>query len=58
MILAQEIQDLLGLGGLGEGSVAAQVAEYDDDLAAMALQDLFVALLDNHFGKLWSKESL
>jgi hypothetical protein len=27
MILAQEIEDLLGLGSLGEGGVAAQVAE-------------------------------
>src|SRR5690242_13244083 len=30
------IQHLLGLGRLGEGGVAAQIAEHDDDLASMA----------------------
>src|SRR6516162_8159481 len=35
MILAQEVEYLLGLGSLREGGVAAQVAEHDDDLAAM-----------------------
>jgi hypothetical protein len=44
MIFAQEIEDFLGLGGLGEGGVAAQVTKYDDDLAAMTFEDLLVAL--------------
>src|SRR3954464_9061943 len=42
VVLAQKIEDFLGLGGLGEGGVAAQVAEHDDDLAAMAFKDFLV----------------
>jgi len=42
MIFAQELEDLLGLGGLGKGGVAAQVTEHDDDLAAMAFEDFLV----------------
>ena len=45
MIFAQEVEHLLGLGCLREGVVAAQIAEHDDDLAAMAFKDLLVALL-------------
>src|SRR5262249_41240888 len=30
VIFAQEIQHLLGLGGLGEGGVAAKITEHDD----------------------------
>jgi len=44
VVFAQEIEDFLGLRGLGKGGVAAQIAEYDDDLAAMAFEDLFVPL--------------
>jgi len=32
MVLAQEIEDLFGLGGLGESGVATQIAKYDDDV--------------------------
>jgi hypothetical protein len=44
VILAQEIQHLLGLGGLGEGGIAAQIAEHDDDLSAVAFEDLLISL--------------
>jgi hypothetical protein len=47
VIFAQEIEHLLGLGGLGKGRVAAQVAEHDDDLAAMAFENFLVALRDD-----------
>ena len=58
VILAQEIQNFLGLGGLGERGVATKIAEYDNDFTAMTLQNFFVALGDNHFGKLWREKSL
>ena len=45
VVLVQEVEHLLGLGRLHEGGVAAQIAEHDDDLAAMAFKDLLVALL-------------
>ena len=44
MVLTQKIEDFLGLGGLGEGGVAPQIAKHDDDLPSVAFQDLFVAL--------------
>src|SRR3954469_4110992 len=50
VVLAQEIEDFLGLGSLSEGGVAAQIAEHHDDLAAMAFEDFLVALRDNKFG--------
>src|ERR1051325_3630185 len=43
----RKVQDLLGLSGLSEGGIAAQIAEHDDDLAAVAFQDLLVALRDD-----------
>jgi hypothetical protein len=52
MVFTQEVEDFFGFSGFGEGGVAAQIAEYDDDLAAVAFEDLFVALRDNHLGKL------
>ena len=58
MILAQEVEHLLWLGGLSERGVAAQIAEHDDDLAAMAFEDLLVALRDNQLGKLRRQEAL
>ena len=58
MVFPQEVKDLLGLGGLRKGGVAAQVAEDDDDLAAMAFKDLLVTLRDNQFGKLWREKPL
>src|SRR5262249_60995004 len=43
VIFAQEFENLLRLGGLGAGAVAAQVTENDDSLARMALEDVFGA---------------
>src|SRR5215467_8471147 len=48
----------LRLGGLGEGGVAAQVAKYDNDLPAMAFEDLLVALRDDQFGQLRREKPL
>src|SRR5215469_11050635 len=42
----------------GEGGVAAQVTEHDDDLAAMAFEDFLVTVRDDQFGKLWREKSL
>ena len=58
MVFAQEVEHLLGLGGLGEGGVAAQIAEHDDDLAAMAFEDFLVALRDDQLGKLRREKPL
>src|SRR5205814_5535437 len=58
VVFAQEVEHLLGLGGLAEGGVAAQIAEPDDDLAAVAFQDLLVALRDDEFGELRREEAL
>src|SRR5215472_3751846 len=58
VVLAQETEDFLGLGGLGKGGVAAQIAEHDDDLTAMAFEDLFVALRDDQFGQLRRQKPL
>ena len=58
MVFAQEVEDLLRLGGLGKGGVAAQIAEHDDDLAAVAFEDLLVALRDDQLGELRREEPL
>ena len=50
MVFAQEIEDFLGFGSFGEGGVAAQIAEHDDDFAAMAFEDFLVTLRDDQFG--------
>src|SRR6516164_7910145 len=52
MVFAQEVEHLLGLGGLREGGVAAQIGEHDDDLAAVAFEDLLVPLRADQFGEL------
>jgi len=52
MVFAHENEDFLGFRGFSEGGVATQIAEHDDDFAAMAFEDLFIALRDNHLGKL------
>src|SRR6516164_882593 len=57
MIFTQEVENLLRLCGFSEGGVAAQIAEHDDDLAAMAFEDLLVALRDDQFGKLRRQKS-
>ena len=38
--------------------IAAQIAEHDDNLAAMAFEDLLVALRDNQLGQLRREEPL
>src|SRR6516165_280855 len=58
VVFSQEVQDFLGFGSLGEGGVAAQIAEHDDDLAAMAFKDFLVALRDNEFGQLRREKPL
>ena len=58
VVVAQQGHDLLRLGALGKGGEPAQVAEHDDDLAAMAFEDaslvtfLGIALGDNQLGQL------
>jgi hypothetical protein len=52
------VQHLLGLSGLSEGGVAAKIAEHDDDLTAMAFEDLLVALRDDQLGQLRREEPL
>ena len=52
VVLAQEVEHLLRLGGLGEGGKAAQVAEHDDDVAAMGFKDVFIAPGDDQFRQL------
>jgi hypothetical protein len=42
---------------VGKAGEATQVAEHDDDLAAMALKDAFVVLPDDQFGELWCEEA-
>jgi hypothetical protein len=44
MVLAQKVEHLLGLGSLGKGGVATQIAENDDDFATVAFEDFLVAL--------------
>src|SRR6516164_964593 len=58
MILAQKVEDLLGLGSLREGGVATQVAEHDDNLAAVAFEDLFVTSRDYQFSELRGQKPL
>ena len=58
MIFAQEVEHLLGLGSLREGGVAAQIAEHDDDLAAMTFEDFLVALRDDQLRQLRREEPL
>ena len=56
VIFAQKIEHFLGFGGLGESGVAAQIAEHDNDLAAMAFEDFLVAVRDDQFGQLRRQE--
>jgi hypothetical protein len=58
MVLAQEVEHLLGLGGLGKGGVAAQITEHDDDLAAMTFENFLVALRDDQLRQLRREEPL
>jgi hypothetical protein len=47
VVFAKEGEVFLGFGGLGKGGVAAQISEHDDNLAAVAFEDLLVALRDD-----------
>src|SRR5215472_10724713 len=47
VVFAQEVEDFLGFGSLGEGGVTAQIAKHDDDLAVMAFEDFLVAVRDD-----------
>src|SRR5262249_1337412 len=58
MIFTSKFENLLGVSGFGEGGVAAQSAEHDDDLAAMAFEDLLVALRDDQLSKLRREKAL
>jgi hypothetical protein len=58
VVVAQKIEHLLGFGGFGKRGVASQVAKYDDDFAAMAFEDLLVALRDDQLSKLGREEPL
>ena len=58
MIFAQHRHDLLGLGGFGERREAAQIAEHDRDVAAVAVEHLLVAVAENEFGDLRRQEAL
>jgi hypothetical protein len=52
VVVLEQRHDLLGLGALGKPGKAAQVAEHDNDLAAMAFEDPVVALRDDEVGEL------
>jgi len=56
VVLAQKFELVLGLGCFSKGGVAAQIAEHDDDLAAMAFEDFLVTLRDDQFRKLRREE--
>ena len=58
VVLAQHGHHLLGLGGLGEGGEAAQVAEHDGDVLAVAVEQLFAARRHHQLGDLRREESL
>ena len=52
VVLAQDPHDLLRLGRLGECGEPPQVAEDDDDLASVAVQERLVARVDDEIGEL------
>jgi hypothetical protein len=54
----QDAHQLLGLDGVAEVRVPAQVAEEDGDLAAMAAQDRLVSRSDDRVGELRREEPL
>ena len=58
MVFAQEVEHFLGLSGFCKGGVAAQIAEHDDNVAAMTFEDLLVPVRDDQFGKLGCQEPL
>src|SRR5271165_7496687 len=58
MELAQHGPDFLRLARLGERGVAAQVTKHDDDVAAVAFENAFVAGRDDHLGELRGEKAL
>ena len=56
VVLLQDAHHLLGLARLGERREAAQVAEHDDDLAPVALEERLVAGVDDQLGELRGQE--
>ena len=58
MVFAQEVEHFLGLSGFCKGGVAAQIAEHDDNVAAMTFEDLLVPVRDDQLGKLRREEPL
>src|SRR5262249_11436250 len=58
VVLAQEIKNFLRLGSLGKCGEAAEVAEHDDDFAAMAFENFFIALRDYQLGQLRREKPL
>ena len=58
VVFAQHRHHLLGLGGLGEGGEAAQVAEHDGDVLAVAVEQLLAARRQHQLGDLRRQEAL
>ena len=58
MVFAQHSHHLLGLGGVGEGGEAAQVAEHDGDVLAVAVEQLLAARRHHQLGDLRGQETL
>src|SRR5690242_4172877 len=56
VILAEHAHHVLGLGDLGKRGEAAQIEEHHGDFAAMTLQRVVSAAVDDEFGELWRKE--
>src|SRR5580700_2615538 len=56
VVVPQERHHLFRLGALRKTGEAAYIAEHDDDFAAMAFKDAFVALRDDEVGELWCEE--
>jgi len=52
VVVAQQRHELLRFRALGKSGKAADVAEHDNDLAAMAFMDAFIALRDNEVSEL------
>ena len=57
MVLAQHRHQLLGLAGFGERGEVTQIAEDDDDLTTMALEERFVARVDDELSHLRGEEA-
>ena len=58
MIIVQQLHDLFRLSTFGEGREAAQIAEEDGDVAAVAFQDALISGRDDQFGERWREKPL